>query len=282
MIGAGKTTLISILTGLYEASTGHATLSGYDIKTETSKVYKCIGICPQFDIQWDELTVGEHLYFYARLKGISSSDETRAVQQALQNVSLSSFEDRLTKGLSGGEKRRLSIAIALLGNPAVVFLDEPTTGLDPEVRRLIWNIVNEARLGRTVILTTHSMEEAEALCQRIGIMAKGTLRCLANPTRLKEVYGSGFKIYINTTEENNHRASQFVEGLLPTGWKKIDSFATNSSYEFPPAKGTLTSLFETIERLKSENGILDWGIGQTTLEEVFIRLISEADASAEY
>jgi ABC-type multidrug transport system ATPase subunit len=80
----------------------------------------------QFDIQWDELTIGEHLYFYARLKGISQVDERKAVEQALKNVSLTSFENRLTKGLSGGEKRRLSIAISLLGNPAVVFLDEPT------------------------------------------------------------------------------------------------------------------------------------------------------------
>ncbi len=257
-------------------------MAGFDIKTETNEVYKCIGICPQFDIQWEELTVGEHLYFYARLKGISAQDEKKAVAKALKNVSLTDFEDRLTKGLSGGEKRRLSIAIALLGDPAVVFLDEPTTGLDPEVRRLIWNIVNEARLGRTIVLTTHSMEEAEALCQRIGIMAKGTLRCLANPTRLKEVYGSGFKLYVNSNEEDTPKAAKYIEDLLPAGWKKIDSFATNTSYEFPPVKGILSTLFETVEKGREANGILDWGIGQTTLEEVFIRLISEADASAEY
>jgi ABC-type multidrug transport system ATPase subunit len=114
--------LISILTGLYESSAGFSSIAGYDVKTETSEVYKCVGICPQFDIQWEELTIGEHLYFYARLKGIKPKDETRAVKQALQSVSLLSFENRLTKGLSGGEKRRLSIAIALLGNPSVVFL----------------------------------------------------------------------------------------------------------------------------------------------------------------
>ena len=124
--GAGKTTLISILTGLYEASTGTARIAGFDIKTEIDQVYKVVGICPQFDIQWDELTVGEHLYFYARLKGIIQSDEKRAVKYALESVALLSFENRLTKGLSGGERRRLSIAIALLGEPKVVFLDEPT------------------------------------------------------------------------------------------------------------------------------------------------------------
>ncbi|KAJ3000665.1 hypothetical protein HDV02_004350 [Globomyces sp. JEL0801] len=280
--GAGKTTLISILTGLYEASSGYATLSGYDIKANTLEVYKCIGICPQFDIQWEELTIGEHLYFYARLKGINAADEQRAVNAALKNVSLQAFEHRLTKGLSGGEKRRLSIAIALLGNPAVVFLDEPTTGLDPEVRRLIWNIVNESRAGRTIVLTTHSMEEAEALCQRIGIMAKGTLRCIANPTRLKEIYGRGFRIFANSLEENTGRVKTYLESIMPAGWTNIDSFATNVTYEFPAVRGALGNIFKDIESKKTEYGILDWGIGQTTLEEVFIKLISESDAAAEY
>lgn len=117
------------------------------------------------------------MYFYARLKGIKATDEKRAVHEALSQVSLLNFQDRLTKNLSGGEKRRVSIAIALLGNPKVIFFDEPTTGLDPEVRRLIWDIIQRSRIGKTIVLTTHSMEEAEALCQRIGIMAKGTLRC---------------------------------------------------------------------------------------------------------
>ena len=150
--GAGKTTLISILTGVYEASTGQATLAGFNIKTQTGQVYTNIGICPQFDILWEELTVGEHLYFYARLKGIPKAKLREAVVQALKNVSLEAFEHRLTKGLSGGEKRRLSISIALLGDPKVVFLDEPTTGLDPEVRRLIWDIINQASKRTTIVL----------------------------------------------------------------------------------------------------------------------------------
>ncbi|KAL2917001.1 hypothetical protein HK105_203433 [Polyrhizophydium stewartii] len=279
--GAGKTTLISILTGLYEASTGTGTLAGFDVTTDTAEVYKRIGICPQFDILWDDLTVSEHLYFYARLKGISPSEEREAVRIAMANVALTGYENRLSKGLSGGEKRRLSIAIALLGSPKVVFLDEPTTGLDPEVRRLIWNIVNNSKQGKTIVLTTHSMEEAEALCQRIGIMAKGTLRCLANPIRLKQVYGTGFRIYFNSLEDDTPRASAFVESLLPAGWKKVDAFATNVSYEFPAVAGSLSMLFKQIEQHKVENGILDWGVGQTTLEDVFISLISESDADAD-
>nr|KAJ3412372.1 hypothetical protein HK105_002369 [Polyrhizophydium stewartii] len=279
--GAGKTTLISILTGLYEASTGTGTLAGFDVTADTAEVYKRIGICPQFDILWDDLTVSEHLYFYARLKGISRREEREAVNIAMTNVALTDFANRLSKGLSGGEKRRLSIAIALLGSPKVVFLDEPTTGLDPEVRRLIWNIVNNAKQDKTIVLTTHSMEEAEVLCQRIGIMAKGTLRCLANPIRLKQVYGTGFRIYFNSLEDDTPRASAFVESLLPAGWKKVDDFATNVSYEFLAVAGSLSMLFKTVEQRKAENGILDWGIGQTTLEDVFVSLISENDANAD-
>ncbi|KAJ1561309.1 hypothetical protein HK405_004291, partial [Cladochytrium tenue] len=224
--GAGKTTLISILTGLYEASSGSATLAGLSRSTQLSEIYKVIGICPQFDILWEDLTVEEHLYFYARLKGVNKSQENLAVSRSLAQVSLSRLSHRLSRSLSGGEKRRLSIAIALVGNPAVVFLDEPTTGLDPEVRRLIWDIVQQAKEGKTIVLTTHSMEEAEALCQRIGIMAKGTLRCLANPLRLKEVYGSGFRLYFNSSKEDTERACEWVESILPKGWKKIDSFLT--------------------------------------------------------
>jgi ABC-type multidrug transport system ATPase subunit len=222
------------------------------------------------------------LYFYARLKGVEPQDELRAVKLALQQVSLTDLEDRLSKGLSGGEKRRLSIAIALIGNPTVVFLDEPTTGLDPEVRRLIWNIVNQTRLDKTVILTTHSMEEAEALCQRIGIMARGTLRCIANPLRLKDLYGTGFKLFSNSEEEDTPAVAKYLESILPAGWTKMDSYATQISYEFPATKGAISKLFVEIEGAKEKLGIKDWGIGQTTLEEVFVRLISEADAAAEY
>lgn len=222
------------------------------------------------------------MLFYARLKGITADDEKVAVDQAISDVSLGQFSDRLIKGLSGGEKRRVSIAIALLGVPKVIFLDEPTTGLDPEVRRLIWDVVNESKSDKTVILTTHSMEEAEALCQRIGIMAKGTLRCLANPTRLKERYGNGFKIYSNSLARNTPKVAAFIESLLPNGWRKVDSFDTSIAYEFPAEKGVLSKIFKSVNEQKDEVGILDFGIGETSLEEVFIKLISEADASAEY
>ncbi len=109
-------------------------------------------------------------------------------------------------------------------------------------------------------------------------MAKGSLRCLGNPLRLKELYGSGFKLFFNSLAENTPKASAFVETALPPGWKKLDSFTTNVSYEFTSIPGAIPSIFQTIEARKQEMGILDWGISQTTLEEVFLRIISDSDA----
>lgn len=155
------------------------------------------------------------------------------------------------------------------------------TGLDPEVRRLIWNIINDARVGKTIILTTHSMEEAEVLSQRIGIMAKGSLRCLGTTLHLKQLYGSGFKLQFACQEERMAQICVFIESLLPEGWTKVDSFSTTASYEFKPTSGLIAKLFETVESRKAELGIDDWGVSQTSLEEVFLRLIGEEDAGAD-
>ena len=124
--GAGKTTLISILTGLYPPTSGDAFLAGYNVHTDIDMIYQNIGVCPQHDILWEDLSVEDHLYFYARIKGVSPENEDAAVTTALETVSLVDFRTRLTKGLSGGEKRRVSIAIALIGFGKVIFLDEPT------------------------------------------------------------------------------------------------------------------------------------------------------------
>ncbi|RKP06539.1 P-loop containing nucleoside triphosphate hydrolase protein, partial [Thamnocephalis sphaerospora] len=272
--GAGKTTLISILTGLYESTAGHAWLNGFDTHTEMDQVYMTMGVCPQHDILWEDLTVEEHLLFYARLKGVPVAEEESAVTEAIEHVALQKFRTRLSKGLSGGEKRRLSIAISLIGNPGVVFLDEPTTGLDPEVKRVIWNIIDRAKQGRTVILTTHSMEEAEVLCSRIGIMAKGALRCFGSVPHLKDVYGKGFRVSLTGSAERLPAACRFLESLLPQGWISIDSFTTSALYEFKPSADTLSTLFETLEARKEEFGIEDWGISQTSLEEVFLRIVN--------
>ena len=129
--GAGKTTLVNCVLGLYKLSSGTAKINGFDINKEQNQVYRHVGICPQYEILWPDLTCREHLLFYARLKGVEPSKEKEVVAQSLEQVELVPEARKLSKELSGGQKRRLAIAIALVARPAVVFLDEPTTGILP-------------------------------------------------------------------------------------------------------------------------------------------------------
>eukprot|EP00834_Sanchytrium_tribonematis_P000459 NODE_8_length_66115_cov_0.981823.p44 type:complete len:168 gc:universal NODE_8_length_66115_cov_0.981823:26656-27159(+) len=153
-------------------------------------------------------------------------------------------------------------------------------GLDPEVRRIIWDIISKARHGRTVILTTHSMEEAESLCQRIGIMANGSMRCIGAQARLKQQYGSGFRITFSMKAEHHTEATEFVKSLLKeTGFQILDDFDTLCNYEFPYSPGIVSHLFEKMGDSK-EHFIVDWGISQTSLEDVFLRIVKESDAAA--
>ncbi|ORX81188.1 hypothetical protein BCR32DRAFT_232892 [Anaeromyces robustus] len=278
--GAGKTTLIHSLIGVYPPTSGYAKLAGFNIDTDMNQVYKRIGICPQHDILWNDLTVEEHILFYARLKGIPRKGEEEAIHDSLNSVGLLDFRKNLVKGLSGGEKRRLSIAIALVGNPKLVFLDEPTTGLDPDVRRLIWSILEEISQGRTIIITTHSMEEAEVLCHRIAIMSHGTIRCCNTQLRLKELYGTGFRLTYSNDPQKYKELKEYVNSILPINKKFIRDLASNSIYEFIPTQGLISHLFEIIEENKDKYGIIDWGISQSSLEEVFLSIISEDDADA--
>ena len=158
-----------------------------------SRAAALLGLCPQFDCLWEDLTVQEHLLLYARIKGIRNHALNFAARRAAESVQLDgdSFQ-KVVSELSGGTRRRLSIAIALVGDPVVLVLDEPTTGLDPDTRNSIWRCISDVARGRAVLLTTHSMEEADALCDRIGIMANGKLRCLGTPLHLKNKFGQGY------------------------------------------------------------------------------------------
>ena len=168
--GAGKTTLISILTGLVKPDSGKAWIGGASILNELPKVYKSIGVCPQFDLFWEDLTVEEHLLFYLRLKGSKHDlpSEEEEVLRVCTDVELREHRHKLAKALSGGMKRRLSLAIALIGNPDAIFLDEPTTGLDPLNREIFWGILQRIKKDKSIILTTHLMQEADYLSDRIG------------------------------------------------------------------------------------------------------------------
>ena len=194
--GAGKTTFFSILTGIYEPTSGSAFIRGHSIKTELDRSYELIGYCPQFDLLWEDLSVENTLLFYSRLKNKETNKINNMVEKILEDVKLKKFRNYLVRELSGGMKRRLSLGIALIGEPPIVFLDEPTTGLDPKNKREIWDILSHCKKDRCMILATHLMDEAETLCDRIGIIFKGRIRCLGSQYKLKAEYGKGFKLCI--------------------------------------------------------------------------------------
>lgn len=194
--GSGKTSTLKILTGLTAPSYGNATIGGYNVSTEQSKARKLIGYCPQFDSLLDLLTVAEHLELYAKIKGIPSRNVSSAVDTKIKEFDLNIYRNILSKNLSGGNKRKLCAAISLLGNPQVIFLDEPSTGMDPFARRKMWDVIaNVTKSGNSsVVLTTHSMEECQALCSRVGILVAGRLTCLGSIQHLKTKYGKGYFI----------------------------------------------------------------------------------------
>ena len=189
--GAGKTTTIRMLTTLTKPTSGRAWVAGYDVVEEPLAVKRSIGIAPQHLNLDGELTARENLDFHGRLYHMPRGERRRRIQELLAFVGLEDRADDFVENFSGGMKRRLLIARALLHSPEVLFLDEPTVGLDPATRRKIWDLIRSLRSeGVTVLLTTHYIEEAEQLCDRVGIIDRGELIALDSPASLKRKLGS--------------------------------------------------------------------------------------------
>lgn len=188
--GAGKTTTIRILTTLLKPISGKASVKGHDVVSDSFSVKELIGVVPQNINLETELTTYENLEFHGRLHKMKRENRARKAGELLSFVGLEEKRNVAVEHLSGGMKRRLLIARALMHEPEVLFLDEPTVGLDPQVRRKIWGLIRELKSkGMTIFLTTHYIEEAEALCDRVGILRKGKLIALDTPSALKKGLG---------------------------------------------------------------------------------------------
>ena len=185
--GAGKTTTIRILSGLAEPTSGEAYVLGNNVVSETSEVKKLIGISTQETAVAPNLTVRENLEFIAKVYGVKNVKEE--TDKIIRQFSLDDVENSRTKTLSGGWQRKVSIAMALITSPKVLFLDEPTLGLDVLARRELWGVIEKLKTKMTIILTTHYLEEAEALCGRIAVMTRGKLRACGTAEELKKLAG---------------------------------------------------------------------------------------------
>ncbi|XP_064325110.1 ATP-binding cassette sub-family A member 2 isoform X7 [Phalacrocorax carbo] len=280
--GAGKTTTFKMLTGDESTTGGEAFVNGHSILKELLQVQQSLGYCPQFDALFDELTAQEHLELYTRLRGIPWKDEERVVKWALKKLELTKYADKPASTYSGGNKRKLSTAIALIGYPAFIFLDEPTTGMDPKARRFLWNLILDViKTGRSVVLTSHSMEECEALCTRLAIMVNGRLKCLGSIQHLKNRFGDGYMITVRTKSSLNVKeVVRFFNRNFPEAILK-ERHHTKAQYQLKSDQISLAQVFSKMEQVVDVLGIEDYSVSQTTLDNVFVNFAKKQSDNLE-
>jgi len=216
----------------------------------------------------------QHLVAFANIRGVPKENVDTVVTALLERLDISHKADAPSKTLSGGQKRKVSIAMAVIGNPTCVFLDEPTTGLDPNTRRFVWDYIMELKEDRVVVLTTHSMEEADALCGRIGIMVNGRLMTLGTPQQLKQQYGTGYKFVLSLTGDVDG-ANETIAKVLEEQYADdlgFDELASSLTHRvFTISRGDLDfgKLFQVLEDQRESIGLRDYSVMQASMDEVF-------------
>jgi len=274
--GAGKTTMINILTGKTAATSGDATIFGVSALNDMTQIQSSIGICPQFDVLWPDLTARQHMSIMSRIKRRQCNDYL----DILRRVDLHNVEQLTSSQFSGGMKRRLQVALSVLGEPNMLILDEPTTGMDPVNRRKVWQLIKSVKENKLIFLTTHAMEEAEVLGEKIAIMVDGQLRTVGSNLRLKTKHATGYRLQLIAMDTREDDVIQLVSSLLPSARLGERS---GSSIVFSIQNVDEEEIGRTLEALqkrsKSYGGsdledpvIRDWGLSNSTLEDVFLQV----------
>ncbi|XP_076023384.1 phospholipid-transporting ATPase ABCA1-like isoform X2 [Genypterus blacodes] len=275
--GAGKTSTFKMLTGDSLVTSGEAYLARKSVTSEIDEVHQNMGYCPQFDAINDLLTGREHLEFYAILRGVPEKEVCEVADWGIRKLGLIKYVDKSAGSYSGGNMRKLSTAIALIGGPPVVFLDEPTTGMDPKARRALWNaILSIIKEGRSVVLTSHSMEECEALCTRMAIMVNGRFRCLGSVQHLKNRFGDGYTIILRVAgpDPDLQPVTEFIERELPGSTLK-EKHRNMLQYQLPSSLTSLARIFSMLSKNKEALRIEDYSVSQTTLDQVFVNFAKD-------
>ncbi|RNC47881.1 ABCA1 transporter [Trypanosoma cruzi] len=214
--GAGKSTTLNMMTGMVRPDGGDCYVYGLSVRHQLSRVRREIGFCPQHNILWPELTCREHLEFFAKIKGLKGAELEKAVQRMLHETDMLEKIDFPAMRLSGGQKRKLSLGLAFVGQSRLVFLDEPTAGMDVGARRHIWELLRRMSSFHTILLTTHYMDEADLLGHRIGIMKNGSLQCSGSSLFLKSRLGLGYSLTIAMVPDGDFDSiHQIVEENIP-------------------------------------------------------------------
>ncbi|KAF5021446.1 hypothetical protein F66182_6510 [Fusarium sp. NRRL 66182] len=305
--GAGKSTTISLIRGDIkpDRNGGDVLVEDVSVNHSLAAARANLGVCPQFDAM-DQMTVREHLEFYARVRGVQDVDHN--VKAVLQAVGLESFSSRIAHALSGGNKRKLSLGIALMGNPTVVLLDEPSSGLDAASKRVMWKTLEATVPGRSILLTTHSMEEADALAGRAGILARRML-ALGTPDNLRHRFGDAIHIHLvsstapRTSQEEMTRITDWIRQTLPSADVEEKTYygqirfsvrasqilaATSgrSEEEITNAGDDLSQsaighLVVLLEENKNQLGVGHYSVSPTTLDQVFLAIVGQHNVKEE-
>lgn len=292
--GAGKTTLLNILCGNTNPTSGYATLDNEILVSDKNEDSvnsfphnELIGLCPQHDILWDELTPYEHIEIYAVIRGIPKEEIKQLVLDKLTEVNMKKYMNDKIKTFSGGMKRRISILLSTIGHPKVLFLDEPSTGLDPVNRRFIWKMIKQIKEDKTVIMTTHSMDEAEYLSDQISIIKNGSLQCTGSAGELKAKYGDGYIVNFICKEGEVDKVKELLKGLIPKGNLmscKGNKITYSFKYENIEELNTCIKILNKNmnESFKEISGLVEeCGIEQTSIEDVFRKITKDNEESDE-
>ncbi|RWS26575.1 ATP-binding cassette sub-family A member 3-like protein [Leptotrombidium deliense] len=271
--GAGKTTLMSIMTGLFPPTSGRILVNGYDVETNTANARKSVGLCPQTNVQFDQLTVQDHLYFFGLMKGHSLNSIHPEIDRVLKLLNLETQRHLKPGQISGGMKRKLQLAIAFVGGSTILILDEPSSGLDVETRRHIWDLLLAVREKYLILVTTHHMEEADALGDRIAIMSQGDIKCCGSTLFLKNVFGVGY--FIRGAKAQNYNAKAFQD-LMNKHFKTAKLFKdTENEIMFNFSKDETVKLpncLDELDTVKESIGIASVGVTVTSMDDVFLKV----------
>jgi ABC-type multidrug transport system ATPase subunit len=277
------------LTGDIAPSAGEAYVAGHDVTGVTpggvAAARKHIGYCPQVDPLLDLMSGRETLRMFGRLRGIPEDRLEAAVVLLLDRLTLTPHADKVSESYSGGNKRKLSLGIALIGDPRVLFIDEASSGMDPSTRRKTWGLIEEASQTRSVVLTSHSMEEVEALCTRVGIMVKGQFLCLGSVQHLKSKYLDGYTIDVHCEGGTPDADVQEVVSLILTetlpGSTLVEQHGRFLRFNVSSVSSLgLGTTFRKLQELKESTSVSNYSISQCSLEQVFIKLVKSGSAEA--
>ncbi|XP_061031488.1 ATP-binding cassette sub-family A member 6 [Eubalaena glacialis] len=281
--GAGKSSLLNILNGLSVPTEGSVTIYNKNLSEmqDLEEIQKITGVCPQFNVQFDMLTVKENLRLFAKIKGIPPQEVEQEVQRILLELDIQNIQNNIATHLSEGQKRKLTIGIAILGDPQVLLLDEPTVGLDPFSRHRVWSFLKEHKADRVILLSTNFMDEADILADRKVILSSGRVKCAGSSVFLKRRWGLGYHLSLYRNETcDPEKITSLINHHIPDAKLKTES-KEKLVYTLPVERtNKFPDLFSDLDK-RSGLGVMGYDVSTSTLNEVFMKLEGTSTAEQE-